>query len=69
MEPHYVRGEHTLRVPMSLFRKNRERLVERLRKTPGVPALGAVVLLQGGEEVPFNDTDINYDFRQVLNKQ
>lgn len=58
-------GDHTLKVPMSLFRKNRDRLVARLRETPDVPASGAVVLLQGGTEVPFNDTDINHEFRQV----
>ncbi|XP_063982498.1 xaa-Pro dipeptidase isoform X5 [Diachasmimorpha longicaudata] len=63
MESHFVRGQHTLRVPMSLFRGNRDRLIESLRKTPQVPE-NAFVVLQGGDEVPFNDTDINYEFRQ-----
>lgn len=65
MESHFVRGEHTLKVPMSLFRENRERLVDRLRGNPGVPKTGAFVVLQGGSEIPFNDTDINWPFRQA----
>ncbi|XP_012261079.2 xaa-Pro dipeptidase isoform X1 [Athalia rosae] len=64
MESHFVRGEHTLRVPMSLFRENRERLVARLRANPNVPNKGAFVVLQGGSEIPFNDTDICWPFRQ-----
>ncbi|XP_043278048.1 xaa-Pro dipeptidase isoform X2 [Venturia canescens] len=64
MDSYYSMGDHTLKVPMSLFRKNRDRLIARLRETPDVPAAGAVVLLQGGSEVPFNDTDINHEFRQ-----
>lgn len=53
-------------VPKSLFYGNRTRLAHRLReKAAGVPGEGGFVLLQGGDEVPFNDTDINYEFRQV----
>lgn len=50
---------------MSLFRDNRERLVSRLRANSEVSAAGTFVVLQGGEDVPFNDTDINWPFRQV----
>ncbi|XP_015584879.1 xaa-Pro dipeptidase isoform X2 [Cephus cinctus] len=64
MEPCYVRGEHTLRVPMTLFQGNRERLLNRLRKNSDVPTKGAFVMLQGGVDVPFNDTDIDWPFRQ-----
>ncbi|CAG5099419.1 Similar to PEPD: Xaa-Pro dipeptidase (Homo sapiens) [Cotesia congregata] len=62
----FMRGEHTMTVPKSLFYGNRTRLAQRLReKAAGVaPGEGGFVLLQGGDEVPFNDTDINYEFRQ-----
>lgn len=55
-------GPHTLRVPMELFALNRRRLCEALR--PRVPD-GAVVLLQGGDEVPLYCTDVSYnEFKQ-----
>ncbi|XP_047997768.1 xaa-Pro dipeptidase isoform X1 [Leguminivora glycinivorella] len=50
-------GPGTLEVPMSLFAKNRTRLVEKLKP-------GQVVVLQGGESIPHYDTDIEYVFRQ-----
>ncbi|KAE8748127.1 hypothetical protein FOCC_FOCC005130, partial [Frankliniella occidentalis] len=60
--PGYSMGPHTLRVPMELFALNRRRLCEALR--PRVPD-GAVVLLQGGDEVPLYCTDVSYnEFKQ-----
>lgn len=60
--PGYSMGPHTLRVPMELFALNRRRLCDALR--PSVRD-GAVVLLQGGDEVPLYCTDVNYnDFKQ-----
>lgn len=62
----FARGDHTFRVPMSLFRGNRERLLQRLRKSPDVALRErAFVVLQGGVEIPFNDTDVAWPFRQV----
>lgn len=63
MEPHFKRGESTLKVPMSLFKTNRDRLIETLRKS-AAPSEGSFAVLQGGSEVPFNDTDVNWPFRQ-----
>ncbi|KAF7998061.1 hypothetical protein HCN44_009459 [Aphidius gifuensis] len=63
MESNYTRGEHTLRVPMSLFEENRNRLIKELKKNSNLPE-NAFVILQGGDDVPFNDTDINFEFRQ-----
>lgn len=52
-------GPGTLQVPLSLFSKNRKRLAELLKS-------GQVVVLQGGDEVSFYDTDVQYNtFRQV----
>ncbi|CAG9772882.1 unnamed protein product [Ceutorhynchus assimilis] len=54
-------GPHTLQIPTELFSLNRQRLVNSLREK----ITDALVLLQGGEEVPFYDTDITYNvFRQ-----
>ncbi|KAL0113543.1 hypothetical protein PUN28_012601 [Cardiocondyla obscurior] len=60
--PHFSRHGETLKVPMSLFRDNRHRLVSRLREK-GTRS-DTFVVLQGGVNVPFNDTDINWPFRQ-----
>ncbi|XP_018564988.1 xaa-Pro dipeptidase isoform X1 [Anoplophora glabripennis] len=53
-------GPGTLEVPTALFALNRKRLVEKLQ---GVKK-DAIVLLQGGSELPFYDTDVTYVFRQ-----
>lgn len=50
-------GPHTLSVPVELFALNRSRLVTSLKDK----AEDSVVLLQGGDEVPFYDTDITYN--------
>lgn len=63
---HFDMGEHTLRIPMSLHAKNRQRLVDRLRLlvTQGSLAEGSVVWLQGGSEVSRDTADTCYEFRQ-----
>ncbi|KAL6265645.1 hypothetical protein P5V15_002437 [Pogonomyrmex californicus] len=62
--PLFWRYGDTLKVPMSLFRDNRERLISRLR-AKCESAMGTFVVLQGGVDVPFNDTDVNWPFRQI----
>lgn len=64
LESYFQRGNHTLKVPMSLFRNNRERLAERIKTNTKVPQAGTFIILQGGVEIPFNDTDIVWPFRQ-----
>lgn len=51
-------GPGTLDVPLSLFAKNRSRLANSLKK-------GQMVVLQGGDDLSFYDTDVQYVFRQV----
>ncbi|CAH1153328.1 unnamed protein product [Phaedon cochleariae] len=53
-------GPHTLEVPLILFETNRRRLVEELKKIQE----NSVVLLKGGSEISFYDTDTSYVFRQ-----
>ncbi|XP_065166338.1 xaa-Pro dipeptidase [Atheta coriaria] len=54
-------GGDTHQVPLELFALNRKRLVDRLRAGNGK----SIVVLQGGDEVPFYDTDTTYHvFRQ-----
>ncbi|XP_052230326.1 xaa-Pro dipeptidase-like isoform X2 [Dreissena polymorpha] len=62
-EPAFSRGTHTLVVPMQLFKENRERLCERLRKNSKIPS-GAIVVLQGGEAVTRHCSDHEPLFRQ-----
>ncbi|KZC04075.1 Xaa-Pro dipeptidase [Dufourea novaeangliae] len=64
LESYFQRGNHTLKVPMSLFQNNRRRLVERITSKTKTPIVGSFIVLQGGVEIPFNDTDINWPFRQ-----
>lgn len=54
-------GRGTYEVPLELFALNRKRLVDRLKPNN----LGkAIVVLQGGDDIPFYDTDICPVFRQ-----
>ncbi|KAF2882314.1 hypothetical protein ILUMI_23879 [Ignelater luminosus] len=55
-------GEGTHEISMELFALNRKRLVEKLRTKN--PPKDAIVFLQGGVDVPFNDTDVYFIFRQ-----
>lgn len=56
-------NERTYAVPMTLFRNNREKVCQVLRKLPDIPEL-AFVLMKGGVDINFNDTDVTYLFRQ-----
>ncbi|XP_005178242.1 xaa-Pro dipeptidase [Musca domestica] len=56
-------GAKTHPVPMALFRKNRQNLCTALKANSAVEK-GSFVLLEGGKDVSFNDTDVNYLFRQ-----
>ncbi|XP_069314324.1 xaa-Pro dipeptidase isoform X2 [Eulemur rufifrons] len=61
--PSFWLGNETLKVPLALFALNRQRLCERLRKSPAVQA-GSVVVLQGGEDAQRYCTDTGILFRQ-----
>jgi len=63
-DPFFSMGKETLKVPMALFRLNRKRLCDQLRLTDGVPAAGAFVVLQGGEQETLYDSDREPVFRQ-----
>lgn len=56
-------GAGTHEIPVELFEQNRKRLADRLRAREGLG--NAIVLLQGGSDIPFYDTDTTYIFRQV----
>lgn len=64
---HYDMGEHTLRIPMSLHRTNRQRLLARLSELQKAGTLkqDSVVLLQGGSDVSRDSADTSWIFRQV----
>ncbi|KAF2899127.1 hypothetical protein ILUMI_07048 [Ignelater luminosus] len=55
-------GQGTYEIPAELFSLNRKRLVDRLK--PLIPHGKAIVVLQGGKELPIYDSDMAYIFRQ-----
>lgn len=57
-------GPGTHSVPLSLFRDNRQRVCDEIKKL-NINESGVYILLQGGDTVPFYDTDTDYVFRQV----
>lgn len=61
----YQMGPDTYAVPMKLFRDNRIRVAKAVKNAQ--PSLDdkAYIVLQGGVDIPFNDTDIDHVFRQV----
>ena len=59
---YFAQGEGTLRVPMTLHLRNRERLMAHF-DAPDVPP-NSFILLQGGEEEALYDTDREKLFRQ-----
>ena len=58
-------GAETLKVPMSLFSLNRQRLVKSLSDNPEIPNTGAVLLLEGGKQETRYCSDHEPVFRQV----
>lgn len=62
----YQVGQHTLAIPMSMFKENREKVVNALKASGkiSVPS-DTYILLQGGDDLSLYDTDVNYLFRQV----
>ncbi|XP_004527355.1 xaa-Pro dipeptidase [Ceratitis capitata] len=56
-------GPKTLPVLMSLFQKNRQKVCAALKEHKSVKDK-SYVLLAGGDDVSFNDTDVSYLFRQ-----
>lgn len=67
--PAFQLGPHTLRIPMSLFATNRQRLCARLQAEEGerLPP-NAVIVLQGGMSEQRHDTDHEPLFRQVRSR-
>lgn len=59
-------GPNTLKVPMSLFAENRKKVCDAL-SAQSCSLKKSIILLQGGEEVSWNDTDVGYIFKQVRN--
>lgn len=56
----YQMGPETLAIPMAMFRENREKVCNGLK-----PANNEVILLEGGNDLSWYDTDVDYVFKQV----
>lgn len=61
----YQMGPNTYAVPMTLFRDNRIRVAKDVKAAQPSLDDNAYIILQGGVDIPFNDTDIDHIFRQV----
>lgn len=60
----FCRGDHTMEVPMALYKLNRERLCQRLKENSKL-ASGALIILQGGDSHQRYCTDVDVaTFRQ-----
>lgn len=53
-------GPETLAIPMAMFQENREKVCNGLK-----PANNEVILLEGGNDLSWYDTDVDYVFKQV----
>ena len=51
---YFSMGDHTLRVPLALFAKNRQRLSDALKADKAAPANSVVLLQGGGDQVCYN---------------
>lgn len=58
-------GPGTHAIPVSLFRDNRLRVCDTLKKIPNVGDAFTFILLEGGSQIPLYNTDVEYLFRQV----
>lgn len=58
-------GGDTLKVSMKLFEKNRKRLCTALKDQKNLPKK-SFVLLQGGQQINQDSTDVELVFRQVI---
>jgi len=61
-------GANTLPVPMTLFRQNRTKIINMLKKATDVPS-SAIILLKGGIDHAIHNSDVDYVFAQESNFQ
>lgn len=55
-------GPDTMAIPMEMFRENRAKVCNALQPTT---ASNSVILLEGGSDISWYDTDVDYVFKQV----
>lgn len=59
-------GPETLRIPMEMFKENRAKVCNAMAP---VSPKNSVILLEGGSDVSWYDTDVDHVFKQVENDQ
>lgn len=59
----YQMGPDTMAIPMEMFRENRAKVCDALLKPATAP--NSVILLEGGSDISWYDTDVDYVFKQV----
>lgn len=55
-------GPHTLSIPMDMFKENRDKVCNALE---GSNLNNAIILLEGGSDLSWYDTDVDHVFKQV----
>lgn len=55
-------GPDTLQIPMEMFQENRAKVCNAIK--PSV-APNSIILLEGGQDISWYDTDVSYNFKQV----
>lgn len=58
----YQMGPETMAVPMGMFKENRTKVCDAMQSST---TLDSVILLEGGDNISWYDTDVDYQFKQV----
>lgn len=58
----YQMGPDTLQIPMEMFQENRAKVCNALQSSA---AAKSAILLEGGQDISWYDTDVSYNFKQV----
>lgn len=55
-------GPETLRIPMEMFKENRAKVCNAMER---VSTKNSIILLEGGSDLSWYDTDVDHVFKQV----
>lgn len=59
-------GPETLRIPMEMFKENRTKVCKAMEP---VSPRNSIILLEGGSDISWYDTDVDHVFKQVNNEE
>lgn len=59
----YQMGPETLRISMDMFKENRAKVCAAMNPAT---TLDSIILLEGGSDISWYDTDVDHVFKQVI---